>query len=102
MIEASVIQTHFSQILCFGRPADMDAKVGQLRNKIINRHDPKTSLQLVTTFDWDPASGIATFLLPRSRAAAFIHQGFEVAILDHVFWMLTSLGARLFLHFRSR
>jgi hypothetical protein len=95
MVEHTVIQTHFSQILCFGLPADMKGPIRDLRNKIINRTDPKTSLQLVTTFDWDPATGIATFLLPRARATAFIQKGFEVAILDHVFWMLTSHGTSM-------
>ena len=82
-----------TQLLCFGLPHDIDNDVPKIRSKLAGSSDPKSSLQIVSSFEWSKGTSVATFLLPRTRAMEFMNKGYEVAIFDHMFWRITSTSA---------
>jgi hypothetical protein len=90
----SIPPTHFVLAVVFGLPQDLDAGVEDLRKRIIGTRDCRTSVQIVSTFDYDASSSVATFLLSRARAQKFINMGYEVALLSTMFWRIQSKKVR--------
>lgn len=86
------MMNHFTQVLCVGTPQDLDTGVGKLRTQVVGAHVPRTSVQIITTFEWDNDTRVATFLLPRHRGTALIESGFEIAVVDCMFWRIASMG----------
>jgi hypothetical protein len=85
-----IVDIHPTLMLIFGRPNDLESSIVDLRTKIVGSHAIKTSIEIVTAFEWDYTTGIATFLLPRSKADHFVKGAYEVALLDHMFWRIRS------------
>lgn len=82
--------THFVLGLAFGLPKDLDIGKMDPRSRIVGTTNCGSSLQLVSTVDWQPKTGIATFLLALSRAEQFKKEGYEVAIGNTSFWRIMS------------
>lgn len=81
---------HLVLQLAFGLPKDLDVGIMDPRDAILGSTNCKTSLQLVSTLTYDSDSEVATFFLTRSRAAAFIKAGYEVALVNTITWRLDS------------
>lgn len=79
---------HLVLALVFGLPKDLDAGMVDPRKRIVGTKDCKTSIELVSTFEYE--SGVATFLLSRSRAESFKQLGYEVAVVNTSLWRVQS------------
>ncbi|KDQ18534.1 hypothetical protein BOTBODRAFT_28921 [Botryobasidium botryosum FD-172 SS1] len=86
--------THFVLALAFGLPKDLDEGVLDPRKRIVGTRNCGTSLQIVSTFDFNPDKGVVTFLLAQSRAEGFIKAGYEVAMIHTAFWRVHSWKAK--------
>ncbi|KDQ18535.1 hypothetical protein BOTBODRAFT_185105 [Botryobasidium botryosum FD-172 SS1] len=78
--------THFVMALGFALPKDLDGGILDPRKRLVGTRNCGTSLQIVSTFDFDPDKGVVTFLLARSRAENFIKLGYELTMINMVFW----------------
>lgn len=82
-------------MLVIGTPGDLDAGVGKLRGQVVGAHAAKTSIQVISLFHWDAQSHVATFLLSRKRGASLLESKLEIALVDCMFWRITSKGTHV-------
>lgn len=86
------IRHHRTQLLCFGTLHDICEGIPQIRDQLVGSFDVKTSLHIVTTFQWTEETDMATFFLPRATLAEFVQKEYQVAFFDHMWWRVTSKG----------
>jgi hypothetical protein len=88
----TVLPNQMVLLLAFGLPKDMDSTSMDLRDKIVEPSASwKSSLQLVSTFEYDPSTSISSLLLSKARMEAFIKGGYEVGIINTATWKLQSV-----------
>ncbi|KAF9055355.1 hypothetical protein BDZ89DRAFT_1055951 [Hymenopellis radicata] len=76
--------TQMVLLLVFGLPDDMDA---------VSMDSPqqwKSSLQFVSTFDYDCESSTCTLLLSQKRLGTFLENGYEAGLVNTMQWKLQS------------
>lgn len=81
---------HKVLLLVFGLPKDMDAKSMDVRAELVNSAW-NSSLEFVSTFDYECKSSRCTVLLSKARMASFNDKGYEVGLLNTSAWNLQSL-----------
>ncbi|KAF9055350.1 hypothetical protein BDZ89DRAFT_1055943 [Hymenopellis radicata] len=83
--------SHMVFSMVFGLPTDLDSNSMDVRSAIVRSSRAwKSSLQFVSTFDYDGQDSLCTVLLSERRMKAFIKQGFEVGLVNTAGWMIQS------------
>lgn len=82
--------THQILALVFGLPKDLDGGMIDPRRSMIGTRNCGTSLQVMSTFEYHQATGVATFLLSKARAEQFRSKGYEVAVINTTVWRIQS------------
>jgi hypothetical protein len=85
-----MISHHLTCMLLVGAPRELDGGASTLRARVQGTHAPKTTLEVVSTFDWDRVRSLATFLVPRANVQAWVAAGREIALVDCMFWRVMS------------
>ncbi|KAF9055371.1 hypothetical protein BDZ89DRAFT_1055971 [Hymenopellis radicata] len=83
--------THMVLLMVFGLPKDMDATSMDVRSKIVKARSWTSSLQFVSTFDYDFDASQCTVLLSKKRMDTFITEGYEAGLVNASGWMLQSV-----------
>jgi hypothetical protein len=82
--------THQVLALVFGLPRDLDNGMIDPRGCMVGTRNCGTSLQVMSTFEYEQACGTATLLLNRSRWEQFRTAGYEVAVVNTTVWRIQS------------
>lgn len=90
LTDEQILTSHFTLALVLGLPKDLDAGLLDFRKDLVGSHKCKTSIHIVSTFDYEPSKSVATFLLAKNRFDQFKKLGYEVAIVNTSFWRVQS------------
>lgn len=75
--------------LAFGKPKDMDEPSLDPRKQLVGNLW-RSSIELVSVFEYEPELKLVSVLLDLKRAKKFVEEGYEVGIVNTAFWRLQS------------